>query len=153
RITPREGTRHATVAGSYAMSLDLANIVHRQIYMGCFGTAMTRWAKALLRAGGTFLDVGAHAGYFSLIAADQVGRDGRVFAIEPNPVVFTTLQAHVVANGITNVEAFNFALAQRGGSTALHVPAVESRRDYNATLLSRPGWAAVEIPLRTLDDC
>ena len=88
RVTPRDGIRHATVAGSYAMSLDLANVIHRQIYMGCFANAMTRWAKALLRPGGSFLDVGAHAGYFSLIAADRVGRDGRVFAVEPNPVGF-----------------------------------------------------------------
>ena len=51
RVTPHDGIRHATVAGSYAMTLDLANAIHRQIYMGCFANAMTRWAKALLRAG------------------------------------------------------------------------------------------------------
>ena len=87
-VTPRKGIRHATVAGSYVMTLDLENAIHRQIYMGCFANAMTRWARTLLNAGGTFLDVGAHVGYFSLIAADRVGREGRVFAMEPNPVVF-----------------------------------------------------------------
>src|SRR6187455_3401205 len=107
RVMPHAGLRHARVAGSYAMSLDLANAIHRQIYMGCFANAMTRWAKALLHPGGSFLDVGAHAGYFSLIAADRVGRDGRVIAVEPNPVVFSALRAHLTANQISQVNACN----------------------------------------------
>src|SRR5580765_3148167 len=121
-VTPHEGIRRATVAGTSVMTLDLANAIHRQIYMGCFANAMTRWAKALLRPAGTFLDVGAHAGYFSLIAADRVGRGGRVIAVEPNPAVFATLQAHVAANAIAHVEACRWGLAERDGCVSLHVP-------------------------------
>ena len=152
-MTPHAGTRHATVAGTHVMTLDLANAIHRQIYMGCFANAMTRWAKALLRPGGSFLDVGAHAGYFSLIAADRVGRAGRVIAVEPNPVVFATLRAHLEANAIAHVEACHWGLAECDGSVSLHVPRAESCRDYNATLLRRPEWTPVEIPVRRLDDC
>jgi FkbM family methyltransferase len=153
RVTPHAGVRHARIAGSYTMSLDLANAIHRQIYMGCFANAMTRWARALLRPGGSFLDVGAHAGYFSLIAADRVGRGGRVIAVEPNPVVFATLQAHLAANAIAHVEACHWGLAERDGSVPLHIPGVEGGRDFNATLLRRPEWTPVEIPVRRLDDC
>ena len=135
------------------MTLDLANVIHRQIYMGCFANAMTRWAKALLGTGGTFLDVGAHVGYFSLIAADRVGREGRVFAVEPNPAVFSALRAHLAANRISHVEACNWGLAEREGSVELHVPGAASFRDYNATVLHRPDWAAIVIPVRRLDDC
>jgi FkbM family methyltransferase len=152
-VTPRDGHHHARIAGSYAMSLDLANAIHRQIYMGCFANAMTRWAKGLLHSGGSFLDVGAHAGYFSLIAADRVGCDGRVIAVEPNPVAFAMLQAHVAANAIAHVEACRWGLSERDGSLPLYVPRADSYRDYNATLLRRPEWTAVEIPVRRLDDC
>jgi FkbM family methyltransferase len=153
RVTPREGIRHATVAGAFTMRLDLANIIHRQIYMGCFSNAMTRWTRSLLHAGGTFLDVGAHAGYFSLIAADRVGRDGRVFALEPNPVVFSALGAHLTSNRIAQVDACNWGLAECEGSVALYVPPAESVRDYNATLLRRPDWTVIETAVRRLDDC
>jgi FkbM family methyltransferase len=153
RVTPRVGIRHATVAGAYTMRLDLANIIHRQIYMGCFANAMTRWMRSLLHSGGTFLDVGAHAGYFSLIAAHRVGRGGRVFAIEPNPVVFSALRAHLTANGISQVDACNWGLAECAGSIALYVPPAESVRDYNATLLRRPDWTVIETAVRRLDDC
>ena len=61
-LTPRSGSREAIVAGQYTMTLDLSNAIHRQIFMGCFARQMTRWARAFLPTGGTFLDVGAHAG-------------------------------------------------------------------------------------------
>jgi FkbM family methyltransferase len=152
RVTPREGIRSATVAGRYAMTLNLANVVHRQIYMGCFARAMTQWARALLRPGGTFVDVGAHAGYFSLLASDLVGSSGRVFAVEPNPAVFATLCAHLAANGIDNVNACECGVAERGGWDVLHVPDL-SVRDFNATLLRRADWHSVRVPLRRLDEC
>ena len=107
------------------MTLDLANVIHRQIYMGCFANGMTRSARSLLPAGGTILDVGAHVGYFSLIAADRVGREGRVFAVEPNPAVFSALRAHLAANRISQAEACNWGLAEREGSVALYVPGAD----------------------------
>ena len=152
-VTPHDGIRHATVDGTSVMTLDLANVVHRQIYMGCFGNAMTRWARALLRPGDTFVDVGAHAGYFTLIAGHAVGSAGRVFAVEPNPAAFDSLRAHLSASEISHAHAFNWGLSEQNGTAVLHVPDADSRRDYNATLLPRPEWRAVEVQVRTLDEC
>jgi FkbM family methyltransferase len=150
-LTPHEGSRDVTVAGEYRMTVDLANAIHRQIFMGCFARDMTKWARALLPAGGAFLDVGAHAGYFSLMASDRVGRSGRVFAIEPNPRTFATLQQHLTQNAIGNVLAMNCGLADKPGVIGLHVP--PSQLDYNATVLPRAGWTRADVPVRTLDEC
>jgi FkbM family methyltransferase len=139
-----------TVAGSYTMTLDLANAIHRQIFMGCFARNMTRWARSLLPPGGVFLDVGAHAGYFSLLASNHVGDSGRVFAIEPNPRTFSTLERHLTLNAASNVLALQCGLANLRGSFVLHIP--PARLDYNATVLPREEWPPVEVPTRTLDD-
>src|SRR5260370_31701494 len=72
-VTPRSGIRTVPVWGNYQMSLDLADIIHRQIFMGCFGRGMTLWTRTLLSEGDTFLDVGAHIGYFTLLAPYCVG--------------------------------------------------------------------------------
>jgi FkbM family methyltransferase len=50
--------------------------------------------------GGTFVDVGAHWGYYSMLLAQQVDR---VFALEPNPITFQYLVENVRLNGFTNV--------------------------------------------------
>jgi len=150
-LTPRTGFREATVAGAYTMTLDLSNAIHRQIFMGCFARQMTRWARAFLPAGATFLDVGAHAGYFALLASDLVGPTGRVYAIEPNPRTFASLHNHLTLNRASNVHGVMCGLADRAGSIALHMP--PSRLDYNATVLPRADWTRVEVPARRLDEC
>jgi len=151
RFTPHTGSREVTVAGSYTMTLDLANAIHRQIFMGCFAHSMTKWAAHLLASGGTFFDVGAHAGYFSLLASTRVGPSGRVFAVEPNPGTFASLEQHLAINHVTNVKAVMCGLADKPGSLTLHAP--PSRIDYNATVLPRSDWTRVDVPARTLDHC
>src|SRR5262249_27450038 len=109
------------------------------------------WARAFLHEGGAFLDIGAHAGYFSLLASDRVGPSGRVYAVEPNPVTFASLERHLARNHAGNVRATMCGLADAPGVIALHTP--PSRLDYNATMLPRADWTRVEVPARTLDDC
>jgi FkbM family methyltransferase len=151
--TPHEGTRTVTVWGQHKMTLDLANAVHRQIFMGCFGRYMTRCTRALLPRGGTFVDVGSHAGYFTLLASHLAGAGGRVFAIEPNPAAWQALQDHLRMNGIGNVQAPMIALSDANGSLRLYVPPASEHRDYNVTFAPIPGFQPVDVPCRRLDDC
>jgi FkbM family methyltransferase len=53
---------------------------------------------AHLKPGGTFVDVGAHVGHFSLMAATAVGPTGRVAAIEANPEMADRLQENIKAS-------------------------------------------------------
>src|SRR5215813_2618674 len=48
-----------------------------------------------LSPGGVFYDVGANAGFFSLIASRLVGERGRVVAFEPSPAVAASLKRNV----------------------------------------------------------
>ena len=56
-----------------------------------------------LSLGATFVDVGAHMGYFSLKAATAVGPSGRVIAIEPHPEMVRTLRDNIFASRATSV--------------------------------------------------
>lgn len=51
-----------------------------------------------LPEGGVFIDVGAHFGYFSSLAASIVGRDGTVVSIEAMPDTFTYLKENMLSN-------------------------------------------------------
>jgi len=53
-----------------------------------------------LKPGGTFVDVGANVGLFSLLAARVAGPGGKVIAIEPAPAAAAALRATVSANGL-----------------------------------------------------
>jgi len=61
-----------------------------------------------LKPGMTFLDIGAHFGYFSLLGATLVGNEGKIFAFEPTPGTFKILMKNVVDKA--NLTALNRAV-------------------------------------------
>lgn len=67
--------------------------------------------------GGTFVDIGAWCGIFSLYAA-SVARE--VYAYEPDPVAFDLLTRNIAANKITNITAVNAAVWQSNDGVTLY---------------------------------
>jgi FkbM family methyltransferase len=74
--------------------------------------------EASLREGDTFVDVGAHIGYFSVIAARLLGKHGRVVAIEPDPLNAKRLRANVARNHLERVVRVVEAAATATDGTA-----------------------------------
>ncbi len=73
-----------------------------------------RLAKYLiqnLRHNDSFLDIGAHYGYFSLLAAQLVGSNGRVTAFEASPSTFQVLKKNT--SRTPNITAINKAVSDQ----------------------------------------
>ena len=95
--------RHRTVRiGDLTFEYDVTDFTAGPLYFNDhpYEPETTQFLLDTLRAGDTFVDVGAHGGYFSVIAAKRVSSTGRVFAFEPNPAMYAVLQEHVRLNGI-----------------------------------------------------
>jgi FkbM family methyltransferase len=56
---------------------------------------------SILKPGSTFVDLGAHLGYFTMLAARQVGPAGRVYAFEPSPGTRQMLERNLSDNHLT----------------------------------------------------
>jgi len=95
-----------------------------------------RLAKYLIKnlhSDSTFIDVGAHYGYFSLIASDIV-KDGKVYSFEPSSKSFNILKRNV--SSITNVTIFNKAVSQ--GNTPIAFYEFDNlHSEYNSTQISQ----------------
>lgn len=72
-------------------------------YQGCSEAETEDFIVGFLRPGMVFIDVGAHVGKYTLLAARAVGSAGEVHAFEPNPAVFGLLQKNVRLNRLGNV--------------------------------------------------
>jgi len=73
-----------------------------------------RFAKYLanhLKEGQTFLDIGAHFGYFTLLAGSIVGEKGKVVSIEPAKGTFELLQANVA--GKKHIQVYHHAVSDK----------------------------------------
>ena len=86
------------------MHLDPYDLVSRMILeTGSWEPESWRLIEARLRPGDTFVDIGAHIGYYSLKAAAAVGPGGKVIAIEPNPATLVTLHENAQASAARQV--------------------------------------------------
>ena len=87
-----------------------------------------RVMKALLPPGGTFVDVGANFGTFSLLASRLVGENGRVIAIEPQARLAEMIRKSVQLSGATNCEVMQVACGGETSTLDLLVPSGDSGR-------------------------
>lgn len=63
-------------------------------WLGSYEQEKVRIVRASLRAGVVFFDVGAQAGYYSILAARYTMPGGRVYAFEPLPRNLAFLRRH-----------------------------------------------------------
>jgi len=99
------------------------------------------------------VDIGAHVGNFSLLAAFHPKL--RVVAFEPLPDIFDILQSNIRLNGLENrVQAFPYAIFDKPGKAILKVP--RKKMDLGgATLGDRPSiphCQDLEVECHRLDD-
>lgn len=67
-----------------SMEVDIREAVGSSIFIhGAYEPELSAFFFRFLQPGQTFVDVGAHVGYFSQLAADRVGAEGRVISLEP----------------------------------------------------------------------
>src|SRR5215472_2599105 len=124
-----------------------------QLQSGSFETAETRFVEAFLRSGTTVLDIGAHHGYYTLLASMLVGDRGRVFAFEPSPRERNRLERHVRINNCSNVVIEQIALGAEAGEADLFL--VDGAEDYCNSLrppVVNAPTRKVRVSVDTLDE-
>jgi FkbM family methyltransferase len=67
----------------------------------------------LLQPGDTFIDIGGHVGFFSMLAAGLVGPTGRVYVFEPERANYAHLLTHIALNKFHHVFPFQWAVGHR----------------------------------------
>lgn len=85
-----------------------------------------KWVTDVFRntigPGMTVCDFGANCGYYSMIAAQLVGSEGKVHAFEPNPFHHENFTKSKLINGFYHVQLHPVALSDRKGEIVLHSP-------------------------------
>ena len=110
-----------------------------QIDLRAFGRLEPRTTalfERILRPGDCYVDVGAHVGYHSLVAARLVGEGGRIFAIDPQPYNCAKILTNAELNGFANIVVVAAAVAEADGFKSLKN---QTRQDKARLTLAGPG--------------
>ncbi len=109
----------------------------------------TTLLKKLLKKDMNVINIGANIGYFTLLAARQVGPQGKVFAFEPFPKTVELLQKNIDANGYSNVEVIPMAVSSKSGIAKL---ALKSDTAHNFLTENTLEFQTIDVPITTIDE-
>jgi len=82
-------------------------------FLGSYKLSKQKKLQQFLKEGDVFFDLGAHVGFFTLLASHFVGDQGRVVAFEPNPDNIKYLKKHIEWNKRRNITVFEAAIGDR----------------------------------------
>lgn len=142
-----------TTPSGLRLHLDTRDFIDEFIlYWGQWEPNETALVRALLRPGDGFLDVGANIGWFTLTAAQVVGPEGRVIAVEATPPTFDRLRGNIALNSLSNITLHGCAVSDVPGEVwigQLH----GANRGMNSMRAAKAeaggeGWS---VPAVTLD--
>lgn len=135
-----------TTRGGSAMALSMRDHQHRLIYFhGEYEPAITALFRGLVRPDTTVFDVGANAGYFSILAAEL---GASVHAFEPNPAV-RALLSRSAALGSGQIEVVPAACSDHQGKMSLYLSGPENTGMSSLTVST---GRRVEVAVATLDE-
>ncbi len=107
--------------------------------------------RKLLPTGGTFVDLGANEGYFTVMASKIAGPLGRVLAIDPQPRIKPIIEKNIELNGLANVVFAPVAISDQPGTATMHLfPDTNTGASSLATGAAHYKLPTVDVPVMTL---
>lgn len=138
--------------GGATIRLDLGEHVQRWIYFfGVYEKDTVDWFRSHLRPGMVVLDIGANVGQYTLIAARDVGPNGRVHAFEPNPISHRTLASNIELNSFGNVSTHALAVSDSAGEVTLYIPDNDNMGEASLQI-SQTGQRNTTVRSVTIDE-
>jgi FkbM family methyltransferase len=149
---PDHGRPAVRFAGGVRLRLDLGESLQRDFFFGLYDQTELGLLRRELRAGGDFVDVGAHIGMYTVAAASVLRGHGRVLAFEPNPSARAQLEENLALNDLSNALVIPAAAGAEHGEAVLHVPATPDP-SFSSLEAGRFGEGEpVPVRLTTVDD-
>ncbi|MBI2542875.1 MAG: FkbM family methyltransferase [Candidatus Aenigmarchaeota archaeon] len=133
----------------YLPKKDIGDVAHDISILNTWvGKGEINVFKHEIKRGDIVIDLGAHIGYYTLLAAKLVGDNGRVYAFEPDPNNFECLKKNVEENGYKNITCINKAVSNKTGKTKLFF----SDETDNSQIINSDDGKFVIVDVTSLDD-
>lgn len=132
------------------MDLIVGDLAHQPIaYTGLYEWEVTKRLSRLARSGGILIDVGANAGYFSLLWCG-LNSSNQAEAFEALPANVNLLERNIHKNQMANrIHLHSLALGREDGTTPFSIGDFNQSGWGGIAVAGTPG--SINVPLRRLD--
>ena len=147
-LSPKRG-EVANVRGN-KMLFGSASECYLDMIRDAYEPGITQMFEKLIKPGMVVVDIGAHIGYFTLMAAQKVGPTGKVYAFEPDPSNYNILVENISLNEYGSVVPVQKAVCDTPGTASffLHMDTV-AHSLYPKTL--GRGKSTISVETTSLD--
>ena len=114
-------------------------------WLGTYERDKVEFLTRFVKPGMVAYDVGANAGYYTLLLSRLVGSSGKVYSFEPLPENLVNLTHHVLANELENCHVVQGAASDRIGLAPFQIAASNSMGSIGG------GDSALQVSTFTLD--
>jgi len=119
RISNKE-YRKKIFNGLYMLVTPSEHIQQQLFWYGYYEKPISLLMEKVTKAHSIVLDIGAHIGYFTLVAA-KIAKNGRVYAFEPVAKVFQRLQKNIAENNLSNAITVHAAVGEAGNDSLIYI--------------------------------
>lgn len=84
-------------------------------WLGTYELEKRRVFESAVHSGSVVFDIGAHVGFYTLLASELAGDEGQVFAFEPAQQNLLYLKKHLRMNDAANVTVIEAAVSDKSG--------------------------------------
>ena len=119
---------------------------------GLWETGCMEHLAKTVKPGSTIIDVGAWLGPYTLLFSALAGKDGRVYAFEPDPSARYILEKNIRKNRLENVTVESLALSNTAGRTRLYFPSGRGSSGSSLIRKSDEKSPSSSVETVTLDD-
>ncbi|HWF45341.1 MAG TPA: FkbM family methyltransferase [Candidatus Kapabacteria bacterium] len=124
-------------------------VAHQLIMYRNYEPYESRLVRERVKPGMVVYNIGANLGYYALLASERIGKNGTVYAFEPEPKNFEMLSRTIKENHAANVTAIPAAVGAMEGVAALSISPTNSG-DHQLQAVAGRDHVAVEV--LTVDD-
>jgi FkbM family methyltransferase len=118
--------------------------------VGTYEPQMVKTIETLLPQGGTFVDLGANEGFFTIVAARRCGSGGRVVAIEPQRRLLPIIDENLRLNTIRWANVVNAVVTDKPGTVTIHLAPDTNTGGSGLHKNTKYRLATQEVAARTL---
>jgi FkbM family methyltransferase len=123
-----------------------------RFYKSDYEPETVKYLRENLKPGETFIDIGAHIGLFTVLAARLVGKTGKVITFEPTPVTLQALKSVVKMNGCSSVVTVRGEAMSEEKGTAVFYDTGDTMSVTNSLIKNETSCGEIEVPTISLDE-
>jgi len=125
---------------------------HDAYVKGSYEPAVQAALAKYLHPGAVFYDIGANAGFFSLLGASLVGASGKVVSFEPHPETARQLKQQIDINELHQVDVVVTAVSNRIGTAEFSDDTSSVMAALTDVRPDRQGRFKIRVKLTTIDE-